>query len=660
MAFQLSPGVLVTERDLTTIVPAVATTNAAFAGLFHWGPVNKVVLIDSENNLVRTFGLPDDSNAQYFFSAANFLGYGNNLSVVRCLYTKTGAKNSVANGTFLALTPTLINNEDEASSKTVYNAQSTTNRRDGALGYFVARYPGTLGNSMRVEVCGVGGAGITQQGLSAGSPSYNAYPITSPSYTGSSPLNYDAWAYSNQFDRAPETSSSIAALGGVGDTFHLVVVDKDGLWTGASGTVMERFDNLSLNSEAYDGNGLSKFFRTRINSDSRYIVCPEAPAWTNSGNDMAYFLYGAAAGFTAWAGLTTLSPAGGVTGQPYPLPANPYVNGGQTGTYTSFGIIRYDLAGGVGETAPSSLQDYVDLAFGGPGGSTGGFDFFKDPETIDVNLIIGGPENQSDTPSNTVAKNIKDKITDIRKDCVLFCSTPNSNPAATNDAKLKKAKDYRNDIGSSSYVFIDSGYKYMYDIYSDKYRWVPLNGDIAGLCARTDLTNDPWWSPAGLNRGQVKGAIKLAFNPTATFRDELYKNNINPVVQFPGEGVILYGDKTAQAKPSAFDRINVRRLFIVLEKAIAIASKYSLFEFNDSFTRAQFRSLVEPFLRDVQARRGVYDFKVVCDEKNNTPEVIDGNRFVADIYIKPARSINFIQLNFVATRTGVSFSEVGA
>jgi hypothetical protein len=336
------------------------------------------------------------------------------------------------------------------------------------------------------------------------------------------------------------------------------------------------------------------------------------------------------------------------------------VHGGINSTYKAFGVLRYDLTGGVGETAPSSTTDYTDLAFGGAGGATGGYDFFKDPETIDVNLIIGGPEATNQSLTNPVAKLIKDRITDVRKDCVLFCSAPIDNPAATNDNKLTWAKDYRNAIGSSSYVVIDSGYKYMYDIYNDKYRWVPLNGDIAGLCARTDLTNDPWWSPAGFNRGQVKGAIKLAFNPTATFRDELYKNNINPVVQFPGEGVVLYGDKTAQAKPSAFDRINVRRLFIVLEKAIATASKYSLFEFNDSFTRAQFRSLVEPFLRDVQARRGIYDFKVVCDEKNNTPEVIDGNRFVADIYIKPARSINFIQLNFVATRTGVSFSEVGA
>jgi phage tail sheath protein FI len=252
------------------------------------------------------------------------------------------------------------------------------------------------------------------------------------------------------------------------------------------------------------------------------------------------------------------------------------------------------------------------------------------------------------------------ELVEKRKDCVAFLSCPISNAALSNTDKLEISKKYRNQIGSSSYVFIDSGYKYTYDIYNDKYRWVPLNGDIAGLCARTDSTNDPWYSPAGFNRGNVKGVVKLAFNPTQTFRDELYKNNINPVVTFPGEGTVLYGDKTAQTKPSAFDRINVRRLFIVLEKAIATASKYSLFEFNDAFTRAQFVSLVDPFLREVQSRRGIIDFKVVCNERNNTPEVIDSNRFVADIYIKPTRSINFIQLNFVATRTGVSFNEVGA
>jgi phage tail sheath protein FI len=316
------------------------------------------------------------------------------------------------------------------------------------------------------------------------------------------------------------------------------------------------------------------------------------------------------------------------------------------------------LGGGVDETYPTTAQEFKDIALGGTGA---GYKAFSDPEQVDVNLIIGGPEYSpsNTTITDTVAASLKD-IAETRKDCVVFCSAPISNPYRTEDDKLSIAKNYRNNIGSSSYVFIDSGYKYMYDIYNDKYRFVPLCGDIAGLCARTDTNTDPWYSPAGFNRGNIKGVVKLSFNPTQTFRDELYKNNINPVVTFPGEGTVLYGDKTAQAKPSAFDRINVRRLFIVLEKAIATASKYSLFEFNDSFTRAQFVSLVEPFLRDVQARRGVIDFKVVCNERNNTPEVIDSNRFVADIYIKPARSINFIQLNFIATRTGVSFSEVGA
>jgi phage tail sheath protein FI len=245
-------------------------------------------------------------------------------------------------------------------------------------------------------------------------------------------------------------------------------------------------------------------------------------------------------------------------------------------------------------------------------------------------------------------------------DCVAFVSTPNKNPSDASTTKITNCKNLRDAIGNNNYAFIDSGYKFMYDPFNDVNRWVPMNGDTAGLCVRTDNTNDPWYSPAGFNRGQVRGTIKVAFNPTKAERDEIYGYGINPIVTFSGEGTILFGDKTAQTRPSAFDRINVRRLFIVLEKAIAKAAKYSLFEFNDAFTRAQFKGLVEPFLRDVQARRGIVDFKVVCDEKNNTPQVIDSNQFVADIYVKPNRSINYIQLNFVATKTGVSFEEVGA
>jgi phage tail sheath protein FI len=597
MAFQLSPGVNVTEKDLTTIVPAVATTNAAFAGIFNWGPVDKRVLIDSENNLAKLFGLPDNSNYQYWFSAANFLKYGNNLQVARTLKNGTSARNAVPCGSTLSPAASgpfavLVRNEDFFTS-----AGATTN------GPFIARYPGALGNSIEVQMCG--------------------------SLTAAS--NFNVWTYANQFSSVALRSAYAENLGGTADEFHLAVIDRAGLWTGTTGAVLETFSNLSLDPYAQDIQGNSVHYRDKINTNSRYIFCPTTPS-------------SFAAGFTS--GVVSTTPFTGFKFE------------GATGTSNvSFGVARYVLGGGVDETAPTSTTGFMQLALNG----TGGYNLFADSETTDVNLIIAGPEYQpSDTTvTSPVASSLKD-IAESRKDCVVFCSAPISDPSRTEDDKLTIAKNYRNAIGSSSYVFIDSGYKYMYDVYNDVYRWVPLNGDIAGLCARTDANTDPWFSPAGFNRGQVKGVVRLAFNPSQTYRDELYRNNINPVVTFAGEGTILYGDKTAQQKPSAFDRINVRRLFIVLEKAIATASKYSLFEFNDAFTRAQFRSLVEPFLRDVQARRGIIDYKVVCDEKNNTPEVIDSNRFVADIYIKPARSINFIQLNFIATRTGVSFSEVGA
>ncbi|NDC95925.1 hypothetical protein EB077_11520, partial [bacterium] len=286
-----------------------------------------------------------------------------------------------------------------------------------------------------------------------------------------------------------------------------------------------------------------------------------------------------------------------------------------------------------------------------------GYDLFTSAEDVDISLVLTG-KSRGGTNGEQIANYLIDNIAEVRKDCVVFVS-PDKNDVVNNIGN--EGNDvvvFRNSMRSSSYAVLDSGYKYQYDKYNDVYRYIPLNGDIAGLCVRTDDTRDPWYSPAGYNRGQVKNIIKLSYNPSKAYRDLLYKNGVNPVVTFPGQGTILFGDKTLLAKPSAFDRINVRRLFIVLEKAIATAAKFTLFEFNDDFTRAQFRNLVEPFLRDVQGRRGIYDFKVVCDGTNNTGEVIDRNEFVGDIYIKPAKSINFIQLNFVAVRTGVEFSEV--
>jgi phage tail sheath protein FI len=288
---------------------------------------------------------------------------------------------------------------------------------------------------------------------------------------------------------------------------------------------------------------------------------------------------------------------------------------------------------------------------------TNAYDLFASAEEVDVSLVLQGKAVGSANNAQ-LANYIIDNICESRKDCVAFISPAKDDVVSAAGIETTSMVGFRNASRSTSYAVLDSGYKYQYDKYNDVYRWIPLNGDVAGLAVRTDETRDPWWSPAGFNRGQIKNIIKLAYNPDKANRDILYKANINPVVTFPGQGTVLYGDKTMLTKPSAFDRINVRRLFIVLEKAIATAAKYTLFEFNDEFTRAQFKNLVEPFLRDVQGRRGIYDFKVVCDSTNNTGEVIDRNEFVGDIYIKPARSINFIQLNFVAVRTGVEFSEV--
>ena len=626
MAFQLSPGVNVTERDLTTIVPAVATTNAGIVGLFNWGPCNKRILVDSENNLVQLFGAPDDNVAEWWFPAANFLGYGNNLQVVRAKINGMVNANGkgFTGGTAADSDDALIENDDKVGFVTVDN-----------MGSFVARYPGALGNSLELQICG----SLSLTAVSNITGGYTAYGA-----------DFEDWTYATQFDARPTSTSYIEGIGGSADEFHAVVIDRKGLISGTRGEILEKFQGMSFLPNVTDSLGNSMYYVDKINRESKYIFAVER----SGANDYDDLFIG---GTGAWgnSAVKTWYLAGSLS-----------TTSGVTASNVSFGVGVWQLgAGSDGLTAEQS--EYLKIAFGqNLNADPEGYRLFEDAETVDVNLLIGGPD-RTFTPSNDlttgltgfVAPLIKD-IVDARKDCVAFFSVPNKDPNDTDATKLNRAIQYRNNIGSSSYCVIDSGYKYQYDIYNDKYRWVPLNADIAGLCARSDVNFDPWYSPAGFNRGQIRGVVKLSFQPRQAARDTLYKNGINPVATFSGEGTVLYGDKTALAKPSAFDRINVRRLFIVLEKAISTASKYSLFEFNDAFTRAQFRSLVEPFLRDVQARRGIFDFKVVCDEKNNTPEVIDSNRFVADIYIKPNRSINFIQLNFIATKTGVNFNEVGA
>eukprot|EP00697_Spironema_sp_BW2_P000493 gnl/Spiro4/10632_TR5684_c0_g1_i1.p1 gnl/Spiro4/10632_TR5684_c0_g1~~gnl/Spiro4/10632_TR5684_c0_g1_i1.p1 ORF type:complete len:565 (-),score=82.93 gnl/Spiro4/10632_TR5684_c0_g1_i1:2921-4615(-) len=560
MAFFLSPGVNVSEIDTTTIVPAVGTTEGAFAGDFVWGPLNTVVTIGNEVELQTTFGKPTDTTFRSYFSAANFLDYARSLRVVRAANT-TQARNATSGSV-----PLLIKNRDD------YELNYMAGQAAANTGLFAARYAGALGNTLKAAI-----------------------------FASSNAVAYKNWEYSQQFNGAPGTSVYVGNNNGANDEMHLIVIDEDGRFSGAAGTVLERFPYLSKASDAKNDDGSSNYYVNVVNDRSRYIYIINPPEESTANMN--------------WGSISTTSFK--------------QENVSYTGSLTN----GFD---GLANTS-HLIQSY---------------DKFKNAEEVDVSLIITGAADQ------VVAEYCVDNISEKRKDCVTFISPDFGDVVnnAGNEATACIAK--RNLFNSSSYAMMDNNWKYQFDKYNNVYRWLPMNPDVAGLCVRTDFERDPWFSPAGFNRGQIKNVIKLAWNPDQADRDDLYKNGINPIVSFPGEGVVLYGDKTMLAKPSAFDRINVRRLFIVLEKAIARAAKYSLFEFNDEFTRAQFVALVEPFLRDVQGRRGIYDFRVVCNETNNTGEVIDRNEFVGDIYIKPARSINFIQLNFVAVRTSVAFEEI--
>ena len=638
MPFQVSPGVNVSEIDLTTVVPAVSTTEGAIAGVFRWGPVDTRVLVDSEDTLVNRFGKPNgDLNPETFFTAANFLSYGNKLYVTRVV--DSSAKNAVSNNSSAAV---VVKNADLFPEVTF---QSTD--------HFVAKYPGVLGNSLKVSVCrtandytetstgsitvtagantattgqdestGGSGTGLLVVGdkIKVGGAGAEQYlTITSidttsitfkEKFTGTSDWTANTfakfWGYQDLVRSAPGTSPYVNTRGGVGDEIHVVVVDEDGNITGVPGQVLEVFEGLSRATDAKTETGESNYWKDVIENQSSWIYAPYAQS---------------IAADTTAAASTAL---------------------------TTDNAVYDSLKLGVDSAAEGSVS---------LGTLTSGYDFYKSAEDVDVSLILTG-KSVGGTNGEGLGKYIIDNICESRKDCVVFISPAKEDVVNNANNEKDDIVTFRNSLSNSSYAMIDSGYKYQYDKYSDKYRWIPLNGDVAGLAVRTDELRDAWFSPAGFNRGQIKNIVKLAFNPKKAERDVLYQSDINPVVTFPGQGTVLFGDKTLLGKPSAFDRINVRRLFIVLEKAIATASKFTLFEFNDEFTRSQFRNLVEPFLRDVQGRRGIYDFRVVCDESNNTGEVIDRNEFVGDIYIKPARSINFIQLNFVAVRSGVEFSEI--
>jgi len=637
MAFQVSPGVLVQEKDLTRIIPAVSTSIGAVAFQATQGPLDEVVSISSEQELVSTFGKPNSTTFEGFFTAANFLAYSNSLRVVRV------QNSSVSNAT------------ESGSAFVVKNTTDyTDNYADGSasVGLWAARTAGAWGNNLRIDSCpsatvyeetakttvndastSVGDTVVTVTsgtGISAGdivnfgdNYEYRVISISTndltivrkeePQYfTASDSSGLHAtitdganvrrrWRHYDLFDKAPGTSPYAQANGGSGDELHIVVVDEDGGISGTKGEVLEIFGAVSKGSDAKTPQGSTNYYPDVIYNSSNYIYWMDH---NSSGSN-----WGSAVSGTTFTSVTTVS--------------------------------EVSLQSGSDGSAATTAQKLT------------AYEKFADAETVDVGLIMAG---------NGDATHIDNLITvaENRKDAVVFASPERSDVVGVANANTQKDNvvGFFNGIRSSSYVVFDSGYKYQYDRYNDVYRYVPLNGDIAGLAARTDLVADSWFSPAGLNRGIVRGAVKLAFNPQKSHRDELYRARINPVATFPGQGTVLFGDKTGLSAPSAFDRINVRRLFITLEKAISTASKFQLFEFNDEFTRANFRNIVEPFLREVQGRRGITDFLVVCDETNNTGEVIDRNEFIAEIFVKPARSINFITLQFIATRTGVSFDEV--
>jgi hypothetical protein len=865
MAFQVSPGINVSEIDLTTTVPALATTVGGFGGVFRWGPIGKFVLVDSENTLTNRFGKPTSDNYETFFTAANFLSYGNALYVSRA-GTTTGFANSstitldsdttlAANGTALGLDAGLRVQGDgiaedtfvtAVTNSTITLSKATTSNAASLISFiannrvlsayagdtatvvasnvvvrnteefenygatntiftgtqFVARYPGALGNSLKVSMCDsadqyaetvvfetnttygsttantfaladltsatlainvgsntanvvfawssdefsdrvaasaeailVGSNGVSANFISLASANTlltngdtvwyalentssansiqglseaTTYFVVGANTTGFSlslssggavvaisngaansdvyftkqtatdlgltldqarlavtairdkitvgdfvevgntavgkqnmrvvskgvqaddgtniffSIGFDStwnkstnfsgtsltrqWEYFNVVESAPGVSSSMTNAGrSVVDEVSVVVVDEDGLISGTPGQVLEIYQNLSRGTDAKKDDGTTNYYKTAINDFSRWI-------WATQDRSGA-----------ASATLSNVTESTNTT------------------TYT-----RSFVRG-----ADGSTEGGVSMAALGSA-----YDLFADASTVDISLVLQG--KATGTGGVQLANYLIDNIAEVRKDCVVFISPAYSDVVGVNTENLQAQNivDFRRLLRNTSYAFLDSGYKYQYDKYADIYRYIPLNGDIAGITARSDSLREPWFSPAGFTRGQIRNLVKLAFSPGKNERDLLYKNDVNPVVTFPGQGTVLFGDKTLLGRTSAFDRINVRRLFIVLEKAIATASNSTLFEFNDEFTRSQFVNLVEPYLRDVQGRRGIFDFRVVCDETNNTAEVIDSNRFVGDIYIKPAKSINFIQLNFVAVRSGVEFNEI--
>ena len=575
MAVSESPAITVKEIDLTGVVPNVGSTTGAFVGNFNWGPVDAPTLVSDEAGLVSTFGSPSKTNSIDFHSAAYYLRYASSLYVVR---EATQAAGQSENGydARAASAPRVKNS-------TSFDFQSSALDSDEHT--FIAKYPGTLGNSLQI------------QWLSAVD-------------SADDPVFAD-WTYQDNFDGAPITSDYVSNLGGAKDEAHVVVVDQDGSFTGAKGTVLETFPFVSVASDAKSADGTSNYIKDVINNRSKYV-------WM--------------AGF------------GDLTDSDWHSNVGTDVTDNKDYQLDTPVVKTLSLASGTNSNALTTTQYAT------------GFDRFEDKDRLQVDFLIA-PGMANRTDHTTVVNDMVAIAQGTRKDCVVVASPARSdvvNQSTPNPEIITTAKG----LTFSSYLFMDNNYLKVYDKYNDQYIQIPASSSTAGIMAASDNNTAAWYSPAGQRRGAYLGVTGLMSSPNKSQRDLLYRNGVNPIANIPGQGILLYGDKTHLARPSAFDRINVRRLFLVIERAIAIAARNVLFEFNDEFTRAEFTNVIEPFLREIQGRRGITDFRVVADQTNNTPAVIDRNEFVCSIFIKPARSINFVTLNFVAVRTGVDFDEV--
>lgn len=587
----LSPAIIVKEIDLTGVAPNVETSLAGFVGDFMWGPVDVPTRVENEGQLVEKFGSPTASKAVDFLSATQFLRYSGNLIVNRQIdNVGVSLGDSAFNAVSGSTTGVVVTNLDN------YEQQEATLGVADTYGTWIAKYPGSLGNSLSVHMFSPGVA--------------SGYNLGTEDSVAS---RFESWQFENEFDAYPLTSDWAAGQAGdnTRDEVHIAVVDSDGKISGTKGTVLETFPFLSVAEGAKTLDGGDNYFANVINSASNYV-------WFG-GFDSVNTMYG-----SNWG-----TPPDGTA---------------------------KDYGSSTGSTDVSPLASGTDTQALDTGAYNRAFDNFENPETVDVQILIA-PGMSTTNDHVTVVEDLVGIAQGIRKDCVV-CASPARDDVVNNNNPVTSTLETTNQFTASNYLIVDNNYLRVFDKYNEQYVYVPAASTVAGMLAATDANYGPWWSPAGEKRGQVLGASGIAYSPTKAERDSLYKAGVNSIVQFAGRGTLLFGDKTKQSRPSAFDRINVRRLFLAIEKSISIAARNFMFEFNDEFTRAEFVGVVEPLLREIQARRGITDFYVQCDERNNTPEVVDRNEMVASIFIKPARSINFITLNFVAVRTGVQFEEV--